>query len=140
MRNLAAGRAFRLTSGLRRDAAVEAWFELITDPFRIIVRPWFERIRDCGSDVREPIHDGCPTACVGDAAFAYVNAFSSHASIGFYNGAALSNPAGLPQGSGKRMRHFKLKPSEGIDEDALSILIANAYADVRKRLNQSSTA
>ena len=101
---------------------------------------WFERIRDCGSDVRELIHDGCPSACVGDAAFAYVNAFSSHASIGIYNGSELSDPAGLLQGSGKRMRHIKLKLSEGIDEDALSILIANAYADVRKRLNQSSTA
>ena len=89
---------------------------------------------------RELIHDGCPTACVGDAAFAYVNAFSSHASIGFYNGAALSDPAGLLQGSGKRMRHIKLKRSEDIDEDALRILIVNAYADVRKRLNQLSTA
>lgn len=88
----------------------------------------------------ELIHDGCPTACVGDAAFAYVNAFSSHASIGLYNGAALSDPAGLLQGSGRRMRRIKLKRSEDIDEDALSILIANAYADVRKRLIQSSTA
>ncbi|MBV8907654.1 MAG: DUF1801 domain-containing protein [Sphingomonas sp.] len=130
---------FRLAGGLRRDAAVQAWFE-ITDPSRIIVRPWFERVRASGGDVRELIHDGCPTACVGDAAFAYVNAFSGHAAVGFYNGAALPDPAGLLQGSGKRMRHVKLKLNEDIDEDALSTLIADAYADVRRRMTQSSTA
>jgi len=60
--------------------------------------------------------------------------------VGFYNGAALPDPAGLLQGSGKRMRHVKLKLNEDIDEDALSTLIADAYADVRRRMTQSSTA
>jgi hypothetical protein len=26
-------------------------------------------MRQCGGDVRELMHDGCPTACVDDAAF-----------------------------------------------------------------------
>jgi len=38
------------------------------------------------------------------------------------------------------MRHVKLKLNEDIDEDALSTLIADAYADVRRRMTQSSTA
>jgi hypothetical protein len=122
-----------LPSAVRRDAGVDAWFTDITDPFRMIVQPWFERMRSCGPDVRELIHDGCPTACVGDAAFAYVGAYSAHASIGFFHGAALPDPAGLLEGNGKRMRHVKLQMGVDVDEAALTALITAAYEDVRRR-------
>ncbi len=46
-----------------------------------IAQRWFEVMRDCGDDVRELLHDGHPTACVGDAAFAYVNAFKAHVNV-----------------------------------------------------------
>jgi hypothetical protein len=126
---------FLLRSAIRRDPRVEAWFDL-TDPFRMMVQPWFGRMRDCGDDVRETLHDGMPTACLGDAAFAYVNAFSTHASIGFFHGAPLADPAGLLEGAGKRMRHVKLRPGADIDEAALANLIAAACDDVRKRLRR----
>jgi hypothetical protein len=124
---------FLLPSAVRRDPRVDAWFTDITDPFRLMVQPWFERMRGCGDDVRETLHDGCPTACVGDAAFAYVGAFSGHASIGFFHGTAPPDPAGLLEGSGKRMRHVKLRPGEDVDDQALSALIFAAYEDVRRR-------
>lgn len=127
-----AGALFLLPGATRRDPRVVAWLEL-TDPFRMIVQPWFERIRECGGDVRETLHDGMPTACVGDAAFAYINAFSGHASVGFFHGNALPDPAGLLEGSGKRMRHVKLRPGMEVDEDALAALISAAYVDVRAR-------
>lgn len=76
------------------------------------MRLWFERMRDCGTDVRELLHDGCPVVCVGDAPFAYVNAFKAHASVGFFYGAMLADPAGLLEGEGKRMRHAKLRPGQ----------------------------
>ena len=122
------------TGTVRRDPRIEAWFTSITDPFRLMVRPWFERMRTCGPDVRELLHDGCPIACVGDAPFAYVNAFKAHASVGFYRGAMLADPAGLLEGNGKRMRHFKLRPGTGLNDEALSELIAAAYNDIRQRL------
>ena len=71
---------------------------------------WFEQMRQCGDDVRELMHDGCPVACVEDAPFAYVNEFKSHVNVGFFYGAMLEDPAGILEGSGKRMRHVKLKP------------------------------
>lgn len=91
-------------------------------------------MRSCGDDVTETLHDGMPTACVGDAAFAYVNAFTVHASVGFFHGNALPDPAGLLEGAGKRMRHVKLRPAVEADEDALAALIAAAYENVRRRL------
>jgi hypothetical protein len=59
-----------------------------------IARRWFEVMRDCGDDVRESLHDGQPTACIGDAAFAYVNAFKAHVNVGFFRGPRLPIPGG----------------------------------------------
>jgi len=127
----------RFTGAVRRDRRIEAWFSDFADPFRLTTRTWFERMRGCGADVRELLHDGCPVACVGDAPFGYVNAFKAHASVGFHHGAALIDPAGLLQGEGKHMRHVKLRPGKELDVEALNALIAAAYHDIRRRLAQS---
>lgn len=125
---------FRFASAVRRHPEVEAWFSA-DDPLRRLVEPWFERLRASGGDVRELLHDGHPTACVDDAAFAYVDAFAAHASIGFYTGASLPDPGRLLEGTGKRMRHVKLRWGQPIDEAALVELIAAAHADMRRRVD-----
>ena len=100
----------------------------------VIARRWFEVMRGCGDEVRELLHDGCPVACLGDAAFGYVNVFTSHVNVGFFQGAALADPAGLLQGNGKFMRHVKLKPGTAVDAGALSGLVEAAYADMKTRV------
>lgn len=95
-------------------------------------------MRGCGADVRELLNDGHPTACVGDAAFGYVDAFSAHVNVGFFFGAALDDPAGLLEGSGKRMRHVKLRWARPVNADALSELIVAAYRDIRLRLRDGA--
>ena len=124
----------RFSGAARRDPRIEAWFSDFADPFRLMTRTWFERMRGCGDDVRELLHDGCPVACVGDAPFGYVNAFKAHASAGFYHGATLADHAGLLEGAGKRMRHVKLQPGEKLNTEALADLITAAYNDTRQRL------
>ena len=99
-----------------------------------IARRWFEVMRGCGNDVREVLHDGHPTACVGDAAFAYVNAFKAHVNVGFFRGAEITDPDGLLEGAGKFMRHVKLRPEAKVDASALTRLIETAYADMKRRL------
>ena len=95
---------------------------------------WFEVMRECGDDVRELLHDGHPTACVTNAAFAYVNAFNAHVNVGFFRGAELTDPDGLLEGTGKFMRHVKLRPEGEVDAAALSKLIDTAYADMKGRI------
>ena len=126
----------RYPSAVRRDPKIEAWFSNFVDPHRLMTKTWFERMRGCGADVRELLHDGCPVLCVEDAPFGYVNAFKAHASVGFYYGATLADPASLLEGTGKRMRHVKLRPGKELDVDALSDLIEAAYHDIRRRLAQ----
>jgi len=91
-------------------------------------------MRQRGEDVRELLHDGHPTACVGDAAFGYVNAFTAHVNVGFFRGAELDDPAQLLVGTGKYMRHVKLRPEADVDPVALTKLIDDAYADMKKCL------
>jgi hypothetical protein len=83
----------------------------------------------------ELMHDGAPTVCVGEAAFAYVNAYKAHINVGFFRGAWLPDPAELLQGDGKYTRHVKLRPGEAMDSAALQALVAAAYRDIRTRLD-----
>lgn len=98
------------------------------EELRVIARRWFQVMRRCGDDVREVLHDDQPTACIGDAAFAYVDAFTAHVNVGFYPGVTLEDPARLLQGRGKFMRHVKLVPDRPVDAAALTLLIEDAYA------------
>jgi hypothetical protein len=126
----------RFPSAVRRDPAIDAWLREQRDDLRPLVEIWFARMRQCGADVRELMHDGCPTACVGDAAFGYVNAFRDHANVGFFLGASLEDPAGLLEGTGKRGRHVKLRPGREVDSAALAQLVAAAHLDIRARLRR----
>lgn len=125
---------FRVSVGSKRDPAVEAWLHDSMVELRSLARPWFARMRACGDDVRELMHDGCPIACIEDAPFAYVNTFKNHVNVGFFNGAALKDPARLLEGNGKRMRHVKLTRDREPDAAALGKLIDAAYADLKERL------
>lgn len=101
-----------------------------------IAQRWFSVMRNCGDDVREVLHDGYPTACVGDAAFAYVRAFKAHVNVGFFRGAEIADPQGLLEGSGQCMRHVKLTPGHEGDPRALKKLIETAYEDVKVKLEE----
>ncbi|HEY0961280.1 MAG TPA: DUF1801 domain-containing protein [Pseudomonadales bacterium] len=124
---------FHFPSAVRHDPDVDAWLSGDPPELYAIARSWFTRFRTCGADVNELIHDGCPVACAGDLAFGYVNVFRKHVNVGFFNGAALVDPKGLLEGSGKRMRHVKLRPGEPVDEAALAALITSAYRDASAR-------
>jgi hypothetical protein len=97
-------------------------------------------MRNCGPDVTELLHDGHPTACVADAAFGYVNVFTSHVNVGFFHGASLKDPAQLLQGTGKFIRHVKARPGAVPDSAALKALIQAAYADIKARLLAEQSA
>ena len=129
---------FRFSSAVERDPAIEVWMEEHAGELGAIARRWFEVMRGCGADVRELLHDGHPTACVGDAAFAYVNAFKAHVNVGFFRGAEIADPKGLLEGTGKFMRHVKLSPEADVDTAALTTLIETAYADMKRRLKAES--
>jgi len=129
---MATRRLFRFPNAVKRDPAIEVWMRKHSDELGLIAQHWFEVMRNCGKDVRELIHDGQPTACAGDAAFGYVDAFRAHVNVGFFRGAEIADPAHLLEGTGKVMRHVKLRPERDINAKALMTLIKTAYTDIKR--------
>ena len=124
----------RFNGAVERDPAIDAWMRDYAGELGAIALHWFESMRKCGDEVRELLHDGCPVACLGDAPFGYVNVFSSHVNVGFFQGAALPDPARLLRGTGKRMRHVKLTPGTATVAASLRRLIEAAYWEIKARV------
>src|ERR1700742_3443720 len=119
----------RFNGTVERDPAIDAWLKAHPGDLGAIARYWFEAMRKCGDEFREVLHDGCPNACLGDAPFAYVNVFTAHVNVGFFQGASLHDPDRLLQGNGKFMRHVKLRPGTAINASPLNGLTEAAYSD-----------
>jgi hypothetical protein len=124
----------RFNGAVERDPSIAAWMKGHSGELGDIARRWFAVMRKCGDEVRELVHDGCPVACLGDAPFGYVNVFTSHVNVGFFHGASLPDPARLLQGSGKFMRHVKLRAGTATNDAALRALIETAYSDIKARV------
>ncbi len=63
--------------------------------------------------------------------FCYIGAFKTHVNLGFYYGAALPDPEGLLEGTGKAFRHVKVRSADDLGRPALRTLIEAA---ARERL------
>ena len=112
----------------------DIWLEGKIEVLQPIARQWYDAIAHCGPDVQLIFHDGYPIGCIENAPFAYVNAYNAHVNLGFFYGAFLPDEFGLLEGTGKRMRHVKLRPDQEPDQQALQTLLSLAYADIKERL------
>jgi hypothetical protein len=121
----------RFNGAVKHDPAIDAWLQQQPGELGAIARKWFAQFRACSDEVLELMHDGCPVACLGDIPFGYVNVFKAHVNVGFFLGAELKDRTRLLEGTGKRMRHVKIKPGSEPDSAALTALIEAAYRDVQ---------
>lgn len=127
-------RLLRYHGAVEQDPEIDRWFARQPSSLATIGQFWFDVFRHCGSNVRELMHDGYATVCVQDVPFGYVGVFKSHVNVGFFQGATLPDPARLLEGTGKFMRHVKLKPARPVDETALKALVECAYRDIIRKI------
>ena len=127
-------RLFTLNSTASMDPAIAEWWDTRAPELSAVAKHWFGVMHQCGDDVLEVLHDDMPTACVGEYAFAYVNVFTAHVNVGFFQGASLPDPDSLLEGDGKNMRHVKIRPGKFDENDALETLIRVACDDMRQRI------
>jgi len=66
--------------------------------------------------------------------YAYLSVHASHVNLGFYHGAALKDPSGILVGTGKRLRHVKLRGLAEARGPAVRRLLKGAIAERRKAL------
>ena len=97
-------------------------------------------ILDLDADAVEVVRLGDHAASFGlgpkkmSEAYAYIMPKATYVNLGFYNGAALVDPAGLIEGTGKRLRHVKVHSIEEVGKPSLRRLIAAARAERRQAL------
>ena len=53
----------------------------------------------------------------------YIHAADDHVQLGFYAGSTLDDPEGVLEGSGKYVRHVKVRSGKDVDPDVLAGLI-----------------
>ena len=66
-------------------------------------------------------------AYVGDSTFCYIAPLRNGANLGFYRGASLSDPHQLLEGTGKNLRHVKIRSPQDLRGPALKALVRQAH-------------
>lgn len=69
--------------------------------------------------------------------YAYIGRAGGHVNLGFYHGAALADPKGLLEGTGRRLRHVKVRDVAACGSPALAALLRRAIADRRRHAGES---
>lgn len=68
---------------------------------------------------------------VGNKGVCYIAAFKDHVNLGFARGAELADPRGRLEGTGKGMRHVKVRSAKDIDAAVKSLLREAFKLDAR---------
>jgi hypothetical protein len=59
--------------------------------------------------------------------YAYILPHKSWVNLGFYQGAGLSDPKGLMEGTGKKLRHIKIRTIEDADKSGIRVEYGNLF-------------
>jgi hypothetical protein len=93
---------------------------------RTIIRALRKLVGRVSPKLRESVKWGNGCWVSGDAPVSYVYSAPDHVQFGFFRGSALDDPKELLHGSGKFVRHVKLRKTADIDERALAALLKQA--------------
>src|ERR1017187_10344476 len=68
--------------------------------------------------------------------YAYIGVQKAHVNLGFYYGAILPDADGLLEGTGKKLRHLKIRSLDVAESTAVKALLKAAIAERRERLSK----
>ena len=66
--------------------------------------------------------------------YAYIAILKNHINLGFYHGASLADPDGLLEGTGKRLRHVKIRSVVQAADIKIKDLVAESIEELRDSL------
>ena len=69
--------------------------------------------------------------------YAYIGVQGSHLNLGFYHGASLADPEGLLEGTGKELRHVKLRDVAVAKSGAVTSLLREAIGERRRAASKT---
>jgi hypothetical protein len=115
-----------------RDPRIDAYARSVPGPMGTTIARLTALVRRTVPSHDEALVHGSPWFCIGGMPFCYLVGHSKHVNLGFCDGVALPDPEGLLEGTGKTMRHVKVRPEKGAPLTALSQLIASSARRVRE--------
>ncbi len=99
-------------------ASLEGWQAEVVSELRRIVREAAPRATESIKWAQPVYEDNGP--------FCWIKAHTGHVNIGFWRGAQLTDPKGLLEGDGDRMRHVKIANPKDINRTALKAFVREA--------------
>lgn len=113
--------------GRTEHADVDAYITDQPEPLTDLLRELRRLIREEAPEAGESIKWGHPTY-EARCNICYVSAHSEHVNLGFFRGADLDDPQRLLEGTGKSLRHVKVRPGDPVPEDGIRGLLRDAFA------------
>jgi hypothetical protein len=126
-------RRYRYRGTLRHDPAIDAYVQTVEGELGAIVARLVALVRSSVPGHDELRVHGFPQFCIQGEPFCYVVGYAKHVNLGFCDGAGLSDPEKLLEGSGKNMRHIKIRPGAKMPGKSLSRMVREAAARARAR-------
>lgn len=133
-------RRYRYRSTVRHDPAIDAYVQSVKGDLGAIVARLVALVRSTVPDHDELRVHGAPQFCVGGEPFCYVVGYAKHVNLGFCEGAGLRDPEKLLEGTGKAMRHVKIRPGAEFPGKVLSRMVQEAARRVRAKQAESPAA
>ena len=97
----------------------DSWLVALEPPLRRLAEALRRLIMEACPGMEEAIKWGNPVF-EREGKVCYLAATRAYVSLGFFNGAALSDSEGILEGTGKKMRHVKLRNLSEIRGDSFS--------------------
>lgn len=104
---------------------VEDWFATLPDEQRETALILRELVRSSDGRIREELKWKQPCYSI-NSMVCYLQKARGHLSIGFREGARLTDPAGLLRGDGAQLRHIRIRNGDTVDRPALAAFLAEA--------------
>jgi hypothetical protein len=102
-----------------------------TPEVQALARRTRQIIRETDADVVEIVNPGRGNLAYGSGAkmgewYCYIAPFKSYMNLGFSRGTELPDPHGLLEGTGKLLRHVKIRRLEDLERPGIRVLLAAA--------------
>ncbi len=114
-----------VTGKAKPASNVDTYVKKLPPDTRAVVEALRRLIFEVAPNAREELNWGQPWYA-GKKGVCYIAAFRDHINLGFARGAELADPAGRLEGTGKGMRHVKIRNPQEIDA-AVKILAREAF-------------
>ena len=109
------------------EKTTESWMAGLEPNLRPIAEGLRQLILDACPELEESIKWGNPVF-EKSGKVCYLAATKSYVSLGFFNGAALSDPDGVIEGTGKTIRHIKVRSPGDIQAQRVISWVREAVA------------